>query len=64
MIFLSCFKELSIWNLRFGGWEVFLVVSKKHLKTFAVPSARKTPFTLDEAICLPELHLPSFPYVI
>jgi hypothetical protein len=38
------------------------------LKTFAVKSARKTPFTLDKAISLPELHLPScgsiFSYVM
>jgi hypothetical protein len=40
---------------------------QKHQKDFAVPSARETTLTLDEAIFLPELHLPScgriFPYV-
>jgi hypothetical protein len=68
MTFLSSSKELPIWNLHFGGQEMSLVVSTKHLKAFAVPLARKTPFTLDEAIFLPELHLPScgriFPYVM
>jgi hypothetical protein len=43
----------------FGGQEVFLVVTSKHLKIFAVPLARKTLLTLDEAISLPELHLSS-----
>jgi hypothetical protein len=37
-------------------------------RPFVVLSARKTPFTLDEAISLPELHLPScgsiFPYMM
>jgi hypothetical protein len=32
---------------------------QKHLKPFAVQSARKSPITLDEEISLPELHLPS-----
>jgi hypothetical protein len=40
---------------------------QKHLKPFAVPSAKKNPLTFDEAISLPELYLPScgsiFPYV-
>jgi hypothetical protein len=67
MTFLSCFIKCPIWNPHFGGQEVFLVVTQKHLKLFAVPSARKTPLTLEEAISLPEQHLPScrmiFPYV-
>jgi hypothetical protein len=46
---------------------VFLVVSTKNLKLLTVPSARKIPLTLGEAISLPELHLPScgriIPYV-
>jgi hypothetical protein len=29
MTFLSCSKELPIWNPHFGGQEVFLVVSTK-----------------------------------
>jgi hypothetical protein len=37
----------------------FFEVSTKCLKAFAHPSARKTPFTLDEAISLSEQHLPS-----
>jgi hypothetical protein len=32
---------------------------KKCLKLFALPSARKTPFTLDEASSLSEQHFPS-----
>jgi hypothetical protein len=34
------------------------VVSKKCLKLFVLPTARKTPFTLDEATSLSEQHLP------
>jgi hypothetical protein len=36
MTFLSCSKELPIWNLHFGDQEVFLVVSTKTPQAFAV----------------------------
>jgi hypothetical protein len=48
-------------NLEPAFWRTgsFSGSENKHLKAFAVLSARKTPSTLDEAISLPELHLPS-----
>jgi hypothetical protein len=45
MIFLSCSKDLPIWNTQFGGQEGFSWHVQKHLKPFAVKSARKTPLT-------------------
>jgi hypothetical protein len=33
---------------------------QKHLQPFAVPSAKKTPLTINEATSLSELHLPSW----
>jgi hypothetical protein len=58
MTFLSCSKELPIWNLHFGGQECFWWLVQKHLKAFAVPSERKTTPTLDEAFFPPRTTSP------
>jgi hypothetical protein len=67
MTFLSCSKELPVWDPLFGGHEDFLMVGTKSLHAIAIKSARKTPLNLDEATSLSELHLPSrgrvFPYL-
>jgi hypothetical protein len=57
MTFLSCSIQLPIWKLHFGEQEVFYWGVQKHLKLFAMQSARKSPITLDEVISLTELHL-------
>jgi hypothetical protein len=59
MTFLSCSKELPICNPQFGGQEEFLMVSTKAPEALYNKLERKTPLTLDEAISLSELHLPS-----